>query len=43
MQKTMKRKLIHKGLSLLAAGAAMFVARPAPALALESEPVDPRL
>src|SRR5271165_1789495 len=37
----MKRKLIHNGLSLLAAGAAMFVALPAPAQQITGTPGSP--
>jgi hypothetical protein len=37
----MKRKLIHKGLSLLAAGAAMFVVLPVPAQEITGTPGSP--
>src|SRR5260370_42527392 len=41
MQKTMKRKLIHNGLSLLTAAAGMFVALPAPAQEITGTPGSP--
>src|SRR5260370_2998989 len=41
MQKTMKRKLIHNGLSLLTAAAVMFVALPAPAQEITGTPGSP--